>query len=345
MLSLVLMGGSSLLIGLLPTYAQVGVAAPLMLATLRLVQGFAVGGEWGGAVLIVAEHGPADRRAFWTSWPQAGVAAGNLLATAVLLAMATGQSNADFLSWGWRIPFLLSVALIAVGWWIRSRVAESPLFVEAVAERAEQAPALQALRTRPKALLTGAGLRMAENICYYIITTFSIAFLTEKVGMSRQAALIAILIGSAVQACAIPFFGWLADRIGRRPVYAFGAALTGIWAFAFFKLLATGATPLVTVAIIVGLLGHAAMYGPQAAFITEMFPTRIRYSGASLAYQATSIIAGSLAPIIALAILKQTGSAFGVSLYVGAAALISFVAALAARETRGKSFVEIDAEA
>jgi len=345
LLSLVLMGGASMLIGCLPTYAQVGVAAPLLLTLLRLIQGFAVGGEWGGAVLIVAEHGPPARRGFWTSWPQAGVAAGNLLATAVLLAMAAWQSDADFLAWGWRIPFLLSVALIVVGWWVRSSVAESPIFAEARAERAENAPALQAIRTRPKALLTGAGLRMAENICYYVITTFSIAFLIEQVHFTRFQALNAILIGSAVQFCAIPLFAALSDKIGRRPVYVIGAAGTGLWAFAFFKLLATGDTPLVTLAIVVGLVFHAAMYGPQAAFIAEMFPTRIRYSGASLAYQATSIVAGSLAPIIALAILKSTGSAFGVSLYVAAAGAISVLAALVAKETRGKTFAEIDAEA
>jgi metabolite-proton symporter len=345
MLSLMLMGGATVLIGCLPTYAQIGMAAPLLLVVLRLVQGFAVGGEWGGAVLIVAEHGNAAQRGFLTSWPQAGVAAGNLISAAILAVMAAVQSDADFLAWGWRIPFLLSVVLIAIGWWVRSRVAESPLFLEAREEAQASAPALEAIRTRPKALLTGAGLRVAENICYYVITTFSITYVTEVVGLSRQMALNAILIGSAVQFCAIPTFAALSDRIGRKPVYAIGAAGTGLWAFAFFKLLDTGATPLVVTAIVGGLVFHAAMYGPQAAFLSEMFPTRIRYSGVSLAYQLTSIVAGSLAPIIALAILKASGSALGVSIYVGVAGLISVIAALAARETRGKSFAEIDAEA
>ena len=345
MLSLMMMGGATVLIGCLPTYGQIGMAAPILLVVLRLVQGFAVGGEWGGAVLIVAEHGPAARRGFFTSWPQAGVAAGNVVATAVLVVMTAIQSEADFLAWGWRIPFLLSVVLIGIGWWVRSTVAESPLFEEMRAEKAASAPALEAIRTKPKALLTGAGLRVAENICYYVITTFSIVYVTQEVGLTRQTALNAILIGSIVQFCAIPLFAMLSDRIGRRPVYAFGAALTGVWAFAFFKLLDTGATPLVILAIIVGLLGHAAMYGPQAAFLSEMFPTRIRYSGVSLAYQLTSIVAGSLAPIIALAILKSTGSVLGVSIYVGVAGAISLTAALLARETRGKTFAEIDAEA
>ena len=345
MLSLMMMGGATMLIGCLPTYGQIGAAAPILLVALRLVQGFAVGGEWGGAVLIVAEHGDAKRRGFFTSWPQAGVAAGNVVATAVLVVMTAVQSEADFLAWGWRVPFLLSVVLIAVGWWVRSTVAESPLFLEARAEKAASAPAMEAIRTRPRALLTGAGLRVAENICYYVITTFSITYITEVVGLTRQTALNAILVGSIVQFCAIPLFAMLSDRIGRRPVYAIGAAGTGLWAFAFFNLLATGATPLVILAIVVGLVFHAAMYGPQAAFLSEMFPTRIRYSGVSLAYQLTSIVAGSLAPIIALAILKTTGSVLGVSIYVGIAAAISLVAALLARETKGKSFAEIDAEA
>jgi metabolite-proton symporter len=344
MASLVLMGGATVLIGCLPTFAQIGTLAPLLLILLRLVQGFAVGGEWGGAVLIVAEHGDAARRGFWSSWPQAGVAAGNLLAAAILAVMVSVQSEADFLAWGWRIPFLLSAVLIVVGWWVRTTVEESPAFA-AVQRKAEtrKAPALEAIRTRPRALLTGAGLRMAENICYYIITTFSITYVTEVVGLTRQVALNAVLIGSAIHFVCIPAFGWLSDRVGRRPVYAIGAFGTGLWAFAFFRLLDTGATHAVVLAIVVGLALHGAMYGPQAAFLSEMFPTRIRYSGVSLAYQVTSIVAGSLAPIIAIWLLRKTGSADAVSVYVAIAAAISFTAALLARETRGKTFAEIDA--
>jgi metabolite-proton symporter len=345
MASLMLMGVATVLIGCLPTYAQIGGFAPLLLVLLRLVQGFAVGGEWGGAVLIVAEHGDAARRGFWASWPQAGVAAGNLLAAAVLAVMTAIQTEADFQAWGWRIPFLLSAVLIGVGWWVRTTVDESPAF-EAARRKVltEKAPALEAIRTRPKALAIGAGLRVAENICYYIITAFSITYVTEVVGLSRQTALNALMIGAAVQFCAIPAFAWLSDRIGRRPVYAIGAFGTGVWAFAFFRLLDTGVTTYVIVAIVIGLVLHAAMYGPQAAFLAEMFPTRIRYSGVSLAYQLTSIVAGSLAPIIAIAILRETGSAAGVAIYVAIAAAISFTAALLARETRGKTFAEIDAQ-
>jgi MFS family permease len=344
MLSLIMMGGATVLIGCLPTYAQIGPAAPLLLVLLRLVQGFAVGGEWGGAVLLVAEHGDAARRGFWTSWPQAGVAAGNIVSAGILAIMATVQSDADFLAWGWRIPFLLSVVLIGVGWWVRSTVAESPLFLEARAEAAASAPVIEAIRTRPKALLTGAGLRVVENIAYYVVTTFAITYVTQVAGLPRQLALDAVLIASAVQFVAIPAFAALSDRIGRRPVYAIGAAGTGLWAFAFFRLLDTGSPAWVVAAIVGGLIFHAAMYGPQAAFLAEMFPTRIRYSAVSLSYQLTSIVAGSLAPMIAIAILKATGSALGVSIYVAVAAAITLVATLVARETRGKSFAEIDAE-
>jgi metabolite-proton symporter len=345
MTSLVLMGGATVLIGCLPTFAQIGVLAPLLLVFLRLVQGFAVGGEWGGAVLIVAEHGDAARRGFWSSWPQAGVAAGNLLAAGILAIMVSTLSEADFLAWGWRIPFLLSAILIGVGWWVRATIDESPAFAELQRKaQTRKAPALEAIRTRPRALAVGAGLRMAENICYYIITVFSITYVTDHLGLTRQLALNAVLIASAIHFVSIPTFAWLSDRIGRRPIYALGALGTGVWAFAFFRLLDTGTTSAVTIAIVVGLIFHGAMYGPQAAFLSEMFPTRIRYSGVSLAYQLTSIVAGSLAPIIAVALLRETHSATPVSIYVALAAAISFTAALLARETRGKSFAEIDNE-
>jgi metabolite-proton symporter len=344
MASLILMGVATVLIGCLPTYAQVGPLAPALLVLLRLLQGFAVGGEWGGAVLIVAEHCPARERGFWASWPQAGVAAGNLLAAGILAFMSALQSEADFQAWGWRIPFLLSAVLIGVGWWVRSTVDETPAFAELQrTAQASRAPALEALRTRPRELLTGAGLRVADNISYYIITVFSITYVTEIVGLSRQIVLNALIAAAAVHFVCMPLFGWLSDRIGRRPVYALGAAGTGLWAFAFFHLLDTGATPAVVLAIVVGLIMHGAMYGPQAAFLCEMFPTRFRYSGVSLAYQLTTIVAGSVAPIIAIALLRATGSARAVSLYVAFAAAISFTAAMVARETRGRSLAQMDA--
>jgi metabolite-proton symporter len=337
MLSLILMGVATVLIGVLPTYAQIGIWAPLALIALRLVQGFAVGGEWGGAVLMAAEHGDAARRGFWASWPQAGVPAGNLLAAAVLAIMAAVQTEADFLAWGWRVPFVLSALLVVVGWYIRNRVAESPMFEKELdeAEHPPKVPAMEVLRERPRALVLGAGLRVGENISYYILTVFSLTYLVDVSKESRSLALNALLIGAAVQFFAIPLFALLSDRIGRRPVYAIGAFGLAAWCFVMFGLLGSGDNTSIILALVVGLVLHGAMYGPQAAFITELFPTRIRYSGVSLAYQLTSIVAGSLAPIIALWLYKQYGSSTPVAIYVGAACAISGVSALLARETRG----------
>ena len=345
MFSLVLMGVSSTLIGVLPTYAQVGAAAPVLLTVLRLLQGFAVGGEWGGAVLMAGEFGDARRRGWWAGWPQVGVPAGNLLAAGVLAIMTAVLSNADFLAWGWRIPFLLSAGLVAVGWWVRSRIDESPVFKAATANLAtvERAPALQAIRERPGGIAIGAGLRMGENISYYVITAVSITYATEVVHISRAAVLGALLAGAAAECVTMPMFSALSDRVGRRWVFAAGAGGMAIWAFAFFKLLAVGATLPLMMAIMVGLVLHGAMYGPQAAFILELFPTRFRYSGASIAYQLTSVFAGSLAPIIALWLLHKTGSTTPISIYVAAACAISVFAALKARETSGQSYAVIDA--
>ena len=343
MMSLILMGVATVMIGLLPTYAQIGVWAPVALIFLRLVQGFAVGGEWGGAVLMAAEHGDAARRGFWASWPQAGVPAGSLLAAGVLALMAGIQDEADFLEWGWRVPFVLSAVLVVVGWYIRNRVSESPMFEEALeeAEVPPRLPAMDVVRERPGALVLGAGLRVGENISYYILTVFSLTYLVDVAEESRSLALNALLIGAAVQFFAIPLFAALSDRIGRRPVYAFGGFGLAAWSFLMFPMLGSGDNLSIYAALVAGLVLHGAMYGPQAAFITELFPTRIRYSGVSLAYQLTSIVAGSLAPIIALWLYREYDSALPVAIYVGTACAISGITALLARETKGVELAEI----
>jgi metabolite-proton symporter len=343
MFSLILMGVATVLIGLLPTYEAIGIWAPIALIVLRLAQGFAVGGEWGGAVLMAAEHGDAARRGFWASWPQAGVAAGFLLSAGMLSAINGLQSEADFLAWGWRVPFLASVLLVAVGWYIRNRVAESRLFEEeiALAETPPRLPAIDVFRERPGAVLLGAGLRVGENISYYILTAFSLTFLVEISAESRALALNALLIGAAVQFFAIPLFAALSDRIGRRSVYAFGGLGLAAWSFALFPLLASGDPALIVIALVVGLVLHGAMYGPQAAMIAELFPTRIRYSGASIAYQLTAIFAGSLAPIIAVWLYREYDSATPVAIYVAVACAISGVTALLARETKSVELADI----
>jgi metabolite-proton symporter len=344
MLSLVLMGAATVLIGCLPTYGEIGIWAPALLILLRLVQGFAVGGEWGGAVLLAAEHGDAARRGFWASWPQAGVPLGLILASGVLAIMSTLLSEEAFLSWGWRVPFLLSAVLVVLGWWIRNSVSESRTFESALAEAEAppRAPALEVFRERPRALLVGAGLRVGENISYYIITGFSLTYITSAAGLSRAVALQAVLIGSIAHFLAIPIAARISDSVGRRWVYAAGGLGLAAFSFAFFPMLASGSFATIVLAMTIALVLHGTMYGPQAAFIAELFPTRIRYSGASIAYQLTSIVAGSLAPIIATALYRAHQDAYWIAVYVGAACLVSGITALLARETRGVELSSID---
>ncbi|WP_406404187.1 MHS family MFS transporter [Streptomyces sp. NBC_00879] len=352
-LSLLLMGGATFAIGLLPTHATVGSAAPVLLTALRLVQGFALGGEWGGAVLLVSEHGDAKRRGFWASWPQTGAPAGQLLATGVLSALTALLSDAAFTSWGWRIPFLLSGVLVIVGLWIRLSVDESPVFKAALAQaeerkatagQAEKMPLVAVLRHHWRDVLVAMGARMAENISYYVITAFILVYATTAVEMSKQTALNAVLIASAVHFAVIPAWGALSDRIGRRPVYLIGAIGVGAWMFPFFSLIDTGSFGNLLLAVTVGLVFHGAMYAPQAAFFSEMFATRMRYSGASIGAQFSSVAAGAPAPLIATALLADYDSSTPIALYVIAAALITVVAIGCARETRQRDLNAVEAE-
>ncbi|MFD9727316.1 MFS transporter [Streptomyces sp. NPDC059072] len=343
-LSLLMMGGATFAMGLLPTHASIGVGAPILLTLLRLIQGFALGGEWGGAVLLVSEHGDDKSRGFWASWPQAGAPGGNLLATGVLALLAAVQSDEAFLAWGWRVPFLLSGVLVVVGLWIRVSVAESPVFLEAQARAAERAaagakeklPVAEVFRTNWRGVLTAIGTRLGENISYYILTAFLLVYVTTHLGLSKSNGLNAVLIGSAVHFVTIPAWGALSDRIGRRPVTLIGSVgMTG-WAFAFFAMLDTKSFPATAAAVTIGLLFHGAMYGPQAAFISEMFDTTVRYSGASMGSQLASIIGGALAPIVAVELLKDYGASLPVSLYLAAAVVITTLTVLVAKETRGR---------
>jgi metabolite-proton symporter len=343
--ALMLMGVATFAIGLLPTYASIGVAAPILLLVCRLLQGFAVGGEWGGAVLMAAEHGDEARRGFWSSWPQAGVPLGNLLATGVLFVLAAVQSDADFEAWGWRIPFLLSAVLVLIGLYVRLQLEESPVYQEAKAEIAEKKtgsshmPLVEVIKTYPKEVFIAMGMRMAENISYYIFTIISITYVTTYLGEDKGLILKMLLIGAAFQFFLIPAVGALSDKVGRRPLYLVGAVGVGVWTFVFFGLLDSMSSGKVLLAVIVGLFFHSLMYAPQAAFFSELFGTSVRYTGASVGYQLASIFAGALAPIIAVELLGSATdkNTFAVGLYVAAASVITIVAVLFAKETKASS--------
>ncbi len=343
--ALMLMGIATFAIGLLPTYASIGIAAPILLLVCRLAQGFAVGGEWGGAVLMAAEHGGEDRRGYWASWPQAGVPLGNLLATGVLFVLAAVQSDADFEAWGWRIPFLLSAVLVLIGLYVRLQLEESPVFKEAhdkIAAKKDEAshmPLLEVIKTYPKEVFIAMGMRMAENISYYIFTVVVITYVTTYLDADKDLILQMLLIGAAIQFFMIPALGALSDRVGRRPLYLAGAVGVGLWSFAFFPLVDTMDSAKVLLAVVVALFFHSLMYAPQAAFFSELFGTSVRYTGASVGYQLASIFAGALAPIIALKLLGDVAdkNTTAVAIYVSIASVISVVAVLFAKETRATS--------
>ena len=347
--TLLLMGVATFLIGLLPTYAQFGFGAALLLTLLRLVQGFALGGEWGGAVLMAAEYGKSGRRGLRASWPQAGVPIGMLLSTAVMSVVTAVTTQEQFLAWGWRIPFLLSIVLVVIGLWVRVTIAESPVF-QAAQERAARAateappapPVMEILRRYRREVLIAMGARVAENVSYYAFTAFVLVYITETLGMSRQIGLNALLIAAAVHLVVIPIWSHLSDRFGRRPLYLLGALGVGVWGFVFFWLLDMKTTGLVTVAIAGGLVFHAAMYGPQAAFFSELFGTTVRYTGASIGYQLASIVAGSVAPLIATWLLSSYQSSVPISLYLVVCAAVTIVAVALARETSKVDLTELD---
>jgi metabolite-proton symporter len=332
--TLVIMGVATFLIGLLPTYATIGVAAPVLLVALRFVQGLGLGGEWGGAVLMSLEHGAPDRRGLNASWPQIGVPVGNLLAAGVLALLNAVLSNQAFLSWGWRVAFLLSGVLVLVGLWIRVTIAESPLFAE-VEQSGEKArmPLVEVLTRHPKELLIAMGARLGTDVAFYTFTLYILTFVTTNLGLPRGVGLNAVLIGSAVQLVLIPYFGALSDRFGRRPIYACGAVSAALWAFVFFPMLSTRSTLVIVVATVLALVTHAAMYGPQAAFIAELFSTKLRYSGASMGYQIAGVLGGGIAPLVSIALVSAFGTAFAVSFYVLAMVVLTLVALAVAPET------------
>lgn len=346
-LTIILVGVATFLMGCLPGFNTIGYWAPALLVILRFIQGFAVGGEWGGAVLLVAEHSPNESRGFWSSWPQAAVPVGNLLATLVLLTMSWILPSDQFLSWGWRVAFWLSAIIVVIGYYIRTHVNEAPIFLEAraqvEAEKAINYGIREVIKKYPKGILQAMGLRFAENILYYTIVSFSIVYLVTVHQYDTNQLLLALLIGHVVHFLVIPQAGRLSDAIGRKPVYFAGAILGASWAFFAFPMFDTLNPVIIVVAITIGLVFHALMYAAQPAIMSEMFPTRMRYSGVSLGYQVTSILAGSLAPIIATELLQQYKSWLPVAIYVLIACAITFIAVVTLKETKGVSLRDVDA--
>jgi MFS transporter, MHS family, shikimate and dehydroshikimate transport protein len=324
--TLIVMGLATFVVGCLPTYAQIGVAAPIILTVLRFVQGLGIGGEWGGAVLLAVEHAPPGRRGFYGSWPQMGVPAGLVFSNIIFLLVAELPEQA-FLSWGWRVPFLLSIVLVAVGLFIRLKVMESPSFSR-VRETATEArmPLLEALRRYPKQIALAAGANIIINGYFYILVSYVIQYATTAAGLRRDTIIAVILISSLITLFSVPAFGALSDRVGRRRLYLIGAAGQGASAFFLFWAVDGGAFGWMLVAHVSALALFFAMgYGPQAALYAELFSTRLRYSGVSLGYQGGAIFGGALAPFIATALFAATGTSVSIALYVATMAGISFV--------------------
>ena len=324
--TLMLMGIATFLIGLLPGHASIGLAAPILLTLLRIIQGIGVGGEWGGSVLMSMEWGERRRRGLMASWPQLGVPIGLLLSTGMVKLMSS-VSGDGFETWGWRVPFLVSIVLVGIGLYVRLRVLESPEFTQVKrAEDVVRQPAWEAIRRHPREILTSAFVRMSEQAPFYLFITFVLTYGTKHLKLEKGELLNDTLVAAAIGLFSVPFFGHLSDRFGRRLVYGIGIVATAAFAFPYFGLLDTKSSGMVLLAIVVSLIVHDVQYGPQAALIAESFGTNVRYSGAGLGYQLASVIAGGPAPLIAAAILKNTGSSAGISWYIVGCAAVSMVA-------------------
>ena len=332
--SLVIMGVATFLIGLLPTYQSIGIWAPVLLVVLRCAQGIGVGGEWGGAVLMAVEHSPRGRRGLSGSWPQMGVPAGLFLSTVVFAICSRSMSDEQFIAWGWRLPFLVSAVLVAVGIFIRLAIMETPAFTNlSESGKRERRPVVTALRTHRRSLLLAMGMRLAENGLFYVYTVFVLSYGPNQLGLERNTMLTGVTLAAMAGLVAIPAYGALSDRVGRRPVYLFGAAFSLLYAMPFFLLLDTRSTVVAWLAIVVGVaVGHNAMYGPQAAYFSELFGASVRYSGASIAYQLASVVSGGLAPFIATALLAWKGKE-AVATYMMTLAAITLVSTYLADET------------
>jgi metabolite-proton symporter len=335
--TLLLMGLATFAVALVPTYESIGIWGAVILTILRFIQGVGVGGEWGGSVLMSMEWARTDSsRGLIASWPQFGVPCGLFLANLAVLAFSQ-MSGEQFLAWGWRIPFGLSLILVGVGLYIRMGILETPVFAKLLAERkVDRTPMLTVIRRHPKEIVLSALARMAEQAPFYIFTAFIFSYGTETLHASRNFLLSAVLSASVLSFFSIPFFGHLSDRIGRKTMYMIGAAVTGVFGFAYFAMLNTGSAIIIFIAVVISLVPHDMLYGPQAALIAESFTGRLRYSGSSLGYQLASIIAGGPAPLIATWLFGTYHSSFAIAIYIAGCAIITLVATALMTDYTGK---------
>ena len=343
--ALMMMGAATTLIGLLPTYGTIGIAAPLLLVLLRFVQGLAIGGQWGGAMLLVTESAPANKRGWYGAYAQAGAPVGVILANLAFIGVSMSMSDEAFMSWGWRLPFLASIILIGVSLFVQLRLEDTEAFKtlkaaqdsQSHSEIAARSPIVQALKKYPRTIMLAAGAFLSVQVTFYILIAFTVAYglNSPTVNLSREAMLTAVLIASAVMVPTQFYFSGLSDRLGRKKVYRWGAILTGLWGFALFPLIDTGSLPLIVLGITMGLAFLGMQYGPQAAYFTELFSTEVRYSGASLGYQIGAIVGGALAPTVAVLLWNELGIIF-VSIYILLAAVLTLWSLSLLEETGGQ---------
>ena len=342
-ITLLVMGLASAVIGIMPGTATIGVAAPLLLVFLRVLQGIAVGGEWSGSVLLTMEWGDQKRRGLLGSFAQIGVPVGLVLGTGGMTLLSATMSDEAFDSWGWRIPFLASLILVAVGLVIRLRILETPMFAKVLEQgKTASAPVKDAIKHHWREILLSAGVRFAEQMPFYLFTTFVLTYVVQVHHYSKTFILSAVLVGATVELAAIPFFSHLSDTVGRRKVYTAGAVSAGVFAFPYFFVLTHGGAAPIFIVIVLSMVIHAMMYGPQAALIGESFPTHLRYGGAGLGYQLASVFAGGPAPLLATWLLHETGTPYSISIYIVIAAVITVICCLALAD-RSRVDIEDDA--